>query len=97
MATRGSALFRQFGCSGCHAAGASVHAPRLEGLFGKTVQLQDGSTVVADERYIHDSVLLPRKDITAGYAPIMPSFEGQIDEAQLLDIIEYIKSLRSDG
>ena len=97
MATRGAALFRQFGCSGCHAAGASVHAPGLEGLFGKTVQLQDGSTVVADERYIHDSVLLPRKDITAGYAPIMPSFEGQIDEAQLLDIIEYIKSLRSDG
>ncbi|HEY2863868.1 MAG TPA: cytochrome c oxidase subunit II [Casimicrobiaceae bacterium] len=95
MAAHGAALFRQYGCSGCHGANASVHAPKLEGLFGKPVQLSDGSTVVADERYIHDSVMLPKKEITAGYAPIMPSFQGQIGEDELLDIIEYVKSLRN--
>src|SRR5689334_9827037 len=94
MAAQGAALFRQFGCSGCHGANASVHAPRLEGLFGRPVQLSDGSTVIADERYIHDSVMLPAKEIVAGYAPIMPSFQGQIAEAELQDIIEYVKSLR---
>jgi cytochrome c oxidase subunit II len=94
MMARGAAHFRQYGCSGCHGANASVHAPKLEGLFGKPVQLEGGSTVIADERYIHDSVMLPRKEITAGYTPIMPSFQGQISEEDLLDIIEYIKSLR---
>ena len=58
------------------------------------MQLSDGSSVVADERYIHDSVLLPRKEVVAGYEPIMPSFQGQIAEDDLLDLIEYIKSLR---
>jgi cytochrome c oxidase subunit 2 len=95
MAAQGAALFRQYGCSGCHSANASVHAPRLEGLFGRPVQLADGSSVIADERYIHDSVMLPGKEIVAGYAPIMPSFQGQIGEDELQDIIEYVKSLRA--
>jgi cytochrome c oxidase subunit 2 len=71
-----------------------VHAPKLEGLFGHRVQLSDGSSVIADERYIHDSVMLPRKDVVAGYEPIMPSFQGEIAEEDLLEIIAYIKSLR---
>jgi cytochrome c oxidase subunit 2 len=95
MAAQGAALFRQYGCSGCHGANASVHAPKLEGLFGRAVQLSDGSTVMADERYVHDSVMLPGKEITAGYAPIMPSFQGQIGEDELQDIIEYVKSLKA--
>jgi cytochrome c oxidase subunit 2 len=95
MAAQGAAHFREYGCSGCHGASASVHAPKLEGLFGRPVQLADGSTVIADDRYIHDSVLLPRKEITAGYAPIMPSFQGQITEDALLEIIEYVKSLKT--
>jgi len=94
MAQEGAARFRQYGCSGCHGESASVHAPRLEGIFGGRVQLSDGSSVVVDERYIHDSVMLPRKQVVAGYEPIMPSFQGQIAEDDLLDIIEYIKSLR---
>ncbi len=95
MAARGAARFRQFGCSGCHGPSANVHAPRLEGLFGKSVQLQDGRTVIADERFIRDSVFLPNKDVPANYEPIMPSFRGQIDEEQMLEIIEYLKSLES--
>jgi cytochrome c oxidase subunit II len=94
MAAEGAARFRQYGCSGCHGASASVHAPKLEGLFGRRVQLADGSSVVADERYIHDSVMLPRKDVVAGYEPIMPSFQGEIAEDDLLEIVEYIKSLQ---
>jgi len=94
MAQEGAARFRQYGCSGCHGPSASVHAPKLEGLFGRRVQLADGTSTIADERYIHDSVMLPRKDVVAGYEPIMPSFQGQIAEDDLLDIVEYIKSLQ---
>jgi cytochrome c oxidase subunit 2 len=93
LAQQGSALFRQLGCSGCHEGPSSVHAPRLEGLYGKPVPLSDGSTVIADDKYLRDSILLPRSQIAAGYQPVMPSFEGRIDEAQLLQLVAYIKSL----
>ncbi len=92
MAARGFGLYRRYGCSGCHEARSSVHAPDLRGLLGRRVHLQDGRTLVADENYIRDSVLLPKKDVVAGYAPIMPSFAGQIGEEDLLAIIEYIRS-----
>ena len=93
MAARGADRYRQFGCSGCHGANATVRAPKLEGLFGKPVQLQDGRSVIADERFIRDSVLLPNKDVPAGYEPNMPSFRGQLGEEDLLEIIEYVKSI----
>lgn len=93
LAQQGSVLFRQFGCSGCHEGASTVHAPRLDGLYGKRVPLSDGSFVVADDKYLRDSILLPRSQVAAGYEPVMPSFEGRIDEAELLRLIAYIKSL----
>jgi cytochrome c oxidase subunit 2 len=93
LAQEGGALFRELGCSGCHGIGSAVRAPQLEGLYGKPVPLADGSTVTADEKYIRDSILLPRSQIAAGYEPLMPSFEGKVSEDQLLRLISYIKSL----
>jgi cytochrome c oxidase subunit 2 len=95
IAARGFALFGRFGCSGCHAAGSSVHAPDLNGLLGRAVHLQDGRTVLADENYIRDAILLPDKDIVAGYAPIMPSFTGQLGEEDINAIIEYLRTTGS--
>jgi cytochrome c oxidase subunit II len=92
-AARGAALFRENGCSGCHGASAAVHAPDLAGLYGRPVPLSDGSVVTADERYLRDAILLPRRQVAAGYAPIMPSFAGRIAEDDLLDLIAYIRSL----
>jgi len=91
LAARGDALFRQYGCSGCHAAASNVHAPDLTGLLGRRVHLADGRELTADEAYVRDSILVPRKDVVAGYAPIMPSFAGQIDEEDILAITEYIR------
>jgi cytochrome c oxidase subunit 2 len=96
MAARGFALFRQYGCSGCHAAGSSVHAPDLTNLLGRRVHLQDGRELTADEAYVRDSILEPRKDVVAGYQPIMPSFAGQIGEEDLLAITEYIRESGHD-
>jgi cytochrome c oxidase subunit 2 len=93
LAQQGEVLFRQYGCSGCHAEASTVHAPLLNGLYGRLVHLQDGSTVRADERYIRDSILLPKSQVVAGYAPIMPSFAGQIGEDDLMKLIAYIQSL----
>ncbi|HZT24893.1 MAG TPA: cytochrome c oxidase subunit II [Pseudolabrys sp.] len=93
LAQEGEALFRSFGCSGCHARESSVHAPDLHGVFNHMVHLSDGRTIVADEAYIRDSILQPRKDIVAGFQPIMPSFKGIVSEEQLVRLIAYIKSL----
>jgi len=93
LVAEGEALFRSYGCSGCHGAGSTVHAPALAGLYGRLVQLQDGSEVRADPRYIRDSILLPNKEIAAGYPPVMPSYAGQIGEGEMLKLLAYIQSL----
>jgi len=92
LASRGFQLYRGAGCSGCHEPTSTVHAPDLTGLFGRPVHLSDGSTVIADENYIRDSILLPKKQVVAGFDPVMPSFQGQLDEADLIALIAYIKT-----
>ena len=82
LAQQGEALFRSLGCSGCHARVSSIHAPDLNGVFNSQVHLSDGRTVTADEAYMRDSILHPRRDVVAGFQPIMPSFKGQLSEAQ---------------
>jgi cytochrome c oxidase subunit 2 len=93
LAQEGGALFRERGCSGCHGAASSVRAPSLAGLYGRPVPLSDGSVVTADDRYIRDSILLPKHQVAAGYQPVMPSFAGQLGEDDLVKLIAYIKSL----
>jgi cytochrome c oxidase subunit 2 len=97
LASEGAALFRQLGCSGCHIGGGgvpgTVRAPPLDHLYGKPVPLSDGSIVIADERYIRDSILMPRSQVVAGYAPLMPSFAGRVSEDELIRLVAYIKSL----
>jgi cytochrome c oxidase subunit 2 len=96
LAKDGEALFRQYGCSGCHSPGSTVHAPSLEGLYGRPVPLQDGSMTVANDAYLRDSILLPKRQVAAGYPAIMPSFAGQIGEEDLLRIIAYLKSIGTE-
>jgi cytochrome c oxidase subunit 2 len=92
----GAALFRALGCSGCHEHG-TVRAPDLHGVYGRPVPLDNASTVVADAAYIRDSILQPKKQVVAGYSPIMPSFAGLIDEPDMVDLIAYIQSLSGNG
>lgn len=92
LATQGFDIFRRAGCSGCHAASSTVHAPDLDALYGRLVHLSDGSSVVADDTYLRDAILLPDKQIVAGYAPLMPSYQGQLDEDELIALIAYLKS-----
>jgi cytochrome c oxidase subunit 2 len=104
LAAAGERVFMQMGCSACHDATSNVRAPLLQGLYGRTVQLYDGRTILADRQYIHDSIMLPQKDIVAGYqtpAPgggelsIMPAYKGVLSEEQVLQLVAYIQSLGS--
>src|SRR3989449_5916253 len=95
LASAGEKLFQDLACVTCHRADTPGRGPLLQGLFGKTVELQNGERVVADEAYIRESILRPSAKITAGYQPIMPTFQGLISEEQLLELIEYVKSLHT--
>jgi cytochrome c oxidase subunit 2 len=93
LAAQGKELFRRYGCSGCHEPGGTVRAPRLEGVFGSPVPLSDGSVVIADERYVRDSILDPKAQVAASYAPVMPTFAGQVGEDDLAKLVAYIESI----
>jgi cytochrome c oxidase subunit 2 len=97
LVSLGQAKFRSYGCSGCHEGNTVIHAPQLEGLYGRVIPLADGRFVRVDEQYLRDSILLPARDIAAGYADDMPSFAGQVSEQDLLELIAYIKSLATQG
>jgi len=93
LASTGAKLFADLACNTCHRPDAQGRGPVLEGLFGKTVRLQSGETATVDEAYVRESILMPSAKITAGFQPIMPTFQGLVTEEQLLALIEYVKSL----
>jgi cytochrome c oxidase subunit 2 len=89
----GERLFHDRGCSGCHSPNSQFHAPLLQGLYRKPVPLADGTMVTADDQYLRDSILQPGKQITAGYANIMPSFSGHLTEEEIMQLIAYVKAI----
>jgi cytochrome c oxidase subunit 2 len=95
LATTGAKLFTDLACNTCHRPDAQGRGPVLEGLFGKTVWLQNGETVTVDEAYVRESILTPAAKITRGFQPIMPTFQGIVSEEQLLALVEYVKSLQA--
>jgi cytochrome c oxidase subunit 2 len=57
------------------------------------VQLAGGGTVKADETYVRESILQPQAKVVAGFEPVMPTFQGLVSEEQVVQLIEYVKSL----
>ena len=103
-AEAGRKLFEALRCDTCHpvqpqaevASGpAKPRGPSLVGIFGTEVALADGGTALVDEAYVRESILRPMQRITKGYEPVMPSFEGQLGEEQVLQIIAYLKTLQA--
>jgi len=98
MVASGETLFQQLGCASCHRSDTGGRGPVLAGLFGKPVKLEGGTTVVADESYLRESILNPQAKLVVGYQGIMPTFRGLVSEDQLLQLITYIKKLgQPDG
>ena len=93
-AAAGQQLFQTLGCSSCHGAnGEGGRGPTLAGLFGRQTALEGGQSIRADEAYIRESILNPQAKIVAGFGPIMPTFQGQVTEDQLVQLVAFIKSL----
>jgi len=93
MAARGEQLFQQLACSSCHLPDGGGRGPSLSGMFGKQIQLANGTSVTADDSYIRESILTPHAKLVNGYQAVMPTFQGLVNEEGVMSLIEYIKSL----
>ncbi len=92
----GEQLFQQYGCSGCPRPDGHGPGPSFVGLYGQPVKLDNGQTAVVDDNYLRECMLHPNQpgvNRVAGFQPIMPSFQGQLSEEQILSLIAYIRSL----
>jgi cytochrome c oxidase subunit 2 len=97
-AAAGQALFQTLGCASCHGAnGEGGRGPALAAVFGTETTLQTGEKVRVDDSYVRESILNPQAKIVAGFGPIMPTFQGQISEDQLVQLLAFIKSLSASG
>src|SRR5919205_502903 len=97
-ATAGQQLFQTLGCASCHGAnGEGGRGPTLAGLLGRQTALQSGEKVRVDEAYVRESIINPQAKLVAGFGPIMPTFQGQISEDQLVQLVAFIKSLPGAG
>jgi cytochrome c oxidase subunit II len=97
MAARGELLFNQLGCVTCHVPDGSGRCPTLLNVYNQPVRLITGEQVVADEGYLRESILRPNAKIVEGYQPIMPTYQGQVSEEGVLQLIAYIRSLGPEG
>ena len=70
--------------------------PSLANVYGAKLTLSSGGTVIADDAYLREAILNPSQHITQGYAPIMPTYQGQVSEEGVIALVEYIKNLNSD-
>ena len=96
LAQNGERLYASLGCNQCHNGTPAARGPSLAGVYGSKLQLANGSQVLVNDAYLRDAILNPSQHVTAGYNPIMPTYQGQISEDGLIDLVEFIKSQDSN-
>jgi cytochrome c oxidase subunit 2 len=91
----GKEYFNKSGCTQCHNVdGLNGIGPTLKGIWGTQAELADGSSVLVDENYVRQSILMPQSQIVKGYQPVMPTFSGRLKDKEVLAIAKYIESLK---
>lgn len=91
--TAGQELFTRFRCNSCHFQDTQPRGPSLANLYEQPVRLSDGTVVTADDQYLRESILNPAAKVVAGFQSIMPTYQNQLSEEQIFQLIQYIKSL----
>lgn len=90
----GGQLVQRNACLTCHSQdGSELQGPTFKGIFGREQRMEDGTVVTVDENYIRNSILRPQSQIVEGYLPVMPPYEGTLNDTQIDAIIEYLKTV----
>jgi cytochrome c oxidase subunit II len=88
----GREITRTNGCSACHGRnGEGGPGPAFTGLFGSTVELADGTTVIADADYLFESIRSPGAKVVEGFGFPMP--ENDLSDDEIRSVISYIEEL----
>ncbi len=83
------------GCLNCHTIDGQPHiGPTWAGLYGSTVRLEDGRTVLVDDAYLTKSMMEPNADVVSGFKPVMPTYRGLLEEPEVAALVELIASIR---
>jgi cytochrome c oxidase subunit 2 len=94
QAEEGQKIYAKKACQSCHTTtGAKLVGPSWKGIWGKE-ESTDHGMIKVDDAYVRESILQPQAKIVTGYPPTMPSFTGQISDAEIAEVIAYIKSLK---
>ena len=94
-AGQGAQLVEALGCAACHTLdGTELVGPTWLGLFGRTEQLEGGGSVVVDDAYLRESIVMSQAKIVLGFADVapMPDFSS-LDNDQVESLILYLKTL----
>jgi cytochrome c2 len=92
----GEALAAQ--CLACHSIdGSQMVGPTWLGLYGHEVELEDGTTVIADEAYLFESIKDPNAKVVKGFpAGAMPPYGTILSDQDIADLVAFIKSLSEE-
>ena len=76
----GEKLFTELGCITCHRPDSAGRGPVLTGVFGSA---RSGSRAARRSSpttaYVRESIVNPAAKVVAGYQPVMPTFQGQVE------------------
>jgi cytochrome c oxidase subunit 2 len=94
LAHQGRQLFMKLNCIQCHNT-ENPRAPVLEEIYKTVRPLRGGTSVIADDEYIRESIVRPRAKIREGWEPIMPHFgPDKVSPEDVNKLVAYIKSLK---
>jgi cytochrome c oxidase subunit II len=98
MADYGAKLYVSKACITCHTTdGSPANGPTWQGVWGTSEQLTDGTSVTVDENYVRKSILNPKAQIVAGYQPVMPTYQGLLNDREIDALVAYIKEVGGGG
>ncbi len=88
----GEALYTRYACNTCHSVdGSRLIGPTFANLYGSERTFTDGTSQIADEDYIYESIVDPSVLIVEGYDDIMQSYD-YLSESELQSLVEFIKA-----
>ena len=97
LAAQGAEVAGRRGCLACHTLNGQPHVgPTWSRLYMSRVELEDGTTALADDEYLTRSMMEPQADVVAGYPQVMPTYAGQLSPTEVSALVELIRALR-DG
>ncbi len=92
-AERGEQLVVRNACNACHSDdGTRLVGPTFKNLYGAERNFTDGTSAIADEEYLIESIVEPGAKIVEGYDNVMAPYD-YLSDGELQSIVEYIRTL----